>query len=29
MMGMANLESAFFPLLVGAIALLVIFDYSS
>jgi hypothetical protein len=29
MMGISNLENAFFPLLVGAIALLVIFDYSS
>ena len=28
-MGISNLENAFFPLLVGAIALLVIFDYSS
>lgn len=27
--GLANLESAFYPLLVGAIALLVIFDYAS
>jgi hypothetical protein len=27
--GIANLESAFYPLLVGAIALLVIFDYAS
>ena len=28
-LGISNLENAFFPLLVGAIALLVIFDYSS
>ncbi|WVN89582.1 uncharacterized protein L203_104809 [Cryptococcus depauperatus CBS 7841] len=27
--GLANLENAFYPLLVGAIALLVIFDYTS
>ncbi|ODN82730.1 hypothetical protein L202_01014 [Cryptococcus amylolentus CBS 6039] len=27
--GLANLENAFYPLLVGAIALLVIFDYAS
>ncbi|WRT70550.1 uncharacterized protein IL334_007548 [Kwoniella shivajii] len=27
--GMANLENAFYPLLVGAIALLVLFDYAS
>ena len=28
-LGISNLENAFFPLLMGAIALLVIFDYSS
>lgn len=28
-MGLANLENAFYPLLVAAIALLVIFDYCS
>lgn len=27
--GLASLENAFYPLLVGAIALLVIFDYAS
>ena len=29
MAGLANLENAFYPLLVGAIALLVVFDYAS
>jgi hypothetical protein len=29
MAGLANLENAFYPLLIGAIALLVLFDYAS
>jgi hypothetical protein len=28
-LGLNNLENAFYPLLIGAIALLVIFDYAS